>query len=74
VHCVSNALAAVRHYDAGIASGKRHVRAWKVGERLRATGLPVCLDGAPLDLAAEVLAEIQGDSMRLLECEPVRRV
>ena len=32
-----------------------------LAERLRAAGLPVRRDAAPLDLVAEVLAEIRGD-------------
>jgi hypothetical protein len=33
---------------------------WTLSERLPAAGLPVRLEGAPLDLVAEVLAEIHG--------------
>ena len=40
------------------------------GERLRAAGLPVRIE-APLDLVAEVLAEIHGDPMGLMEGEPL---
>jgi hypothetical protein len=43
-----------------------------VGERLRAAGLPVRVEGAPLDLVAEVLAETYGDPVRLMEGEPLR--
>jgi hypothetical protein len=40
-----------------------------LAERLRAAGLSVRLDAAPLDLVAEVLAEIQGDPVRLMDGE-----
>ena len=43
--------------------------AWMLAERLRAAGLSVRLDAAPLDLVAEVLAEIQGDPVRLMDGE-----
>jgi hypothetical protein len=42
-----------------------------LAERLRAVGLPVRIEAAPLDLPAEVLAEIHGDPMRLLDGEPI---
>ena len=45
--------------------------AWMVGERLREAGLPVRIEGAPLYLVAEVLAEIHGDPIRLMEGEPI---
>ena len=45
---------------------------WMLGERLRGAGLRVRLEGAPLDLVAEVLAEIHGDPVRLMEGEPLR--
>jgi hypothetical protein len=45
--------------------------AWMLGERLRTAGLPVRIEGAPLDLVAEVLAEIPGDPMRLMDGEPL---
>jgi hypothetical protein len=45
--------------------------AWMLGELLRAAGLPVRVEGAPLDLVAEVLAEIHGDPMRLMDGEPL---
>lgn len=44
--------------------------AWMVGERLRGVGVPVRVEGAPIDLVAQVLAEIHGDPMRLMEGEP----
>ena len=40
--------------------------------RLRAAGLPARIEAAPLDLVAEVLAEIHGDPVRLMEGEPLR--
>ena len=40
-------------------------------DRLRAAGLPIRLGTAPLDLVAEVLAEIHGDPVRLLEGESI---
>ena len=46
--------------------------AWMLGERLRAAGLPVRLGTAPLDLVAEVLAEMHGDPVRLMDGEPLR--
>jgi hypothetical protein len=46
--------------------------AWMLGERLRASGLPVRVGGAPLDLVAEVLTETYGDPVRLMEGEPLR--
>ena len=45
---------------------------WMLGERLPAAGLPVRLEGAPLDLVAEVLAELHGRPMGLLGGEPLR--
>ena len=42
-----------------------------LGERLRAAGIPVRLDAAPLDLVAEVLAEIHGARARFLDGEPI---
>jgi hypothetical protein len=42
-----------------------------LSERLRAAGLPVRVEGAPLDLVAEVLAEIHGDPVRLMDGEPL---
>jgi len=41
-----------------------------LGERLRAAELPVRIEGAPLDLVVEVLAEMHGDPMRLIDGEP----
>jgi hypothetical protein len=46
--------------------------AWMLAERLRAAGLPVRVECASLDLVAEVLAEIHGDAMRLMDGEPLR--
>jgi len=37
----------------------------------RAAGLPVRIEAAPIDLVAEVLAEIHGDAMRLMDGEPL---
>jgi hypothetical protein len=42
-----------------------------LAERLRAAGLPVRRDAAPLDLVAEVLAEIHGHPTRLMDGEPL---
>jgi hypothetical protein len=42
-----------------------------LSERLRAARFPR-LDAAPLDLLAEVLAELYGDPMRLMDGEPLR--
>ena len=50
--------------------------AWKLSERLRAAGLPVDLEAAPLDQVAEVLAQIHGSPDRsvafLLDRSPTR--
>jgi hypothetical protein len=46
--------------------------AWMLAERLRAAGFPVRLAAAPLDLVAEVLAELHGRPMGLLGGEPLR--
>jgi hypothetical protein len=45
---------------------------WMLSERLRAVGLRARLEAAPLDLVAEVLAEIHGDPVRLMDGEPLR--
>jgi len=37
----------------------------------RAAGILVRLEAAPLDLVAEVLAEIHGDPMRVMDGEPL---
>lgn len=43
------------------------------GRAARAACLPVGLDAGALNLVAEVLAEIHGDPMRLLDREPLVR-
>jgi hypothetical protein len=45
--------------------------AWVLSERLRDAGLPVRIEAAPLDLVAEVVAQMHGDPMRLMEGEPL---
>jgi hypothetical protein len=45
---------------------------WMLRERLRTAGLPVRIEAAPLDLVAEVLAEIHGDAARLMDGAPLR--
>jgi hypothetical protein len=45
--------------------------AWMLSERLRAAGLPVRIEGATLDLVAEVLAEIRGGPMLQIDGEPL---
>ena len=42
-----------------------------LSEWLRAAGLPVRVEGAPLEPVAEALAEIDGDAMRLRDGEPL---
>jgi len=42
-----------------------------LSDRLRAARLPVRIEGAPLDLVADVLAEIHGDPLWLLDREPL---
>jgi len=45
--------------------------AWLLSERLGGARLPFRIEGAPLDLVAEVLAVHHGDPMRLLDGEPL---
>jgi len=46
--------------------------AWMLSERLRAAELPLRIQGATLDLVAEVLARFHGDPMWLMDGDPLR--
>ena len=52
-------------------SGRPGLPAW-AGERSASSSFTGCIEGAPLDLVAGVLAEIHGDPMWLMEGERIR--
>ena len=54
--------------EGGGVTGRQRVDVERAAARCR---VPVRVEGAPLDLVAEVLAAHHGDPMRLMEGEPL---
>jgi len=66
--CPSVCVTRSRHRD---GASRARSGAWTLAEDLRASTFPVGIEGTPLDLLAEVLADLQSDPVRLMEGEPL---